>query len=67
MVQYLQGVNCSGDTPCKKPFGVIMAVAGGLFLGAISAPYIYTKMLKSYPTEEVLIIFMRLSLVWSIF
>jgi len=59
MVPYLQGVNLSGGTPSKKPFGVIMAVAGGQFLGGIPAPYIYTKMLKSYPTEEVLRIFMR--------
>ena len=44
-----------------------MAVAGGFFLEAISAPDIYTKMLKSYPTEEILIIFMGLSLAWSIF
>ena len=67
MVPYLKGINCSGDTHCKKPFGVINAVEGGLFFEAITAPYIYTKMLKSYPTEEVLIIFMRLSLAWSIF
>ena len=63
MVPYLKGVNCSGDTPCKKPFGVIMPIAVGFFLRAISAPYIYSKILKSYPIEEVLIIFMRLSLV----
>ena len=59
MVPYLQGVNLSGGTPSRKPFGVIIAVAGGLFLGAIPAPYIYTKMLKTYPSEEVLKIFMR--------
>ncbi len=59
MVPYLQGVNLSGGSPSKKPFGVIIAVAGGLFLGAIPAPFIYTKLLKTYPTEEVLKIFMR--------
>ena len=59
MVPYLQGVNLSGGTPSRKPFGVIIAVAGGLFLGAIPAPFIYAKMLKTYPSEEVLKIFMR--------
>ena len=59
MVPYLQGVNLSGGTPSKKPYGVIIATAGGLFLGAIPAPFIYAKLLKTYPTEEVLKIFMR--------
>ena len=59
MVPYLQGVNLSGGTPSKKPFGVIFAVAGGLFLGGIPAPFIYNKLLKTYPTEDVLKIFMR--------
>ena len=59
MVPYLQGVNLSGGTPSKKPFGVIFATAGGLFLGGIPAPFIYTKLLKSYPTEDVLRIFMK--------
>ena len=59
MVPYLQGVNLSGGTPSKKPFGVIFATAGGLFFGGIPAPFIYSKLLKTYPTEEVLKIFMR--------
>ena len=59
MVPYLQGVNLSGGTPSKKPFGVIFATAGGLFLGGIPAPFIYAKLLKSYPTEDVLRIFMK--------
>ena len=59
MVPYLQGVNLSGGTPSKKPFGVIFATAGGLFLGGIPAPFIYTKLLKTYPTEQVLRIFMK--------
>ena len=59
MVPYLQGVNLSGGTPSKKPFGVIIATAGGIFLGAIPAPFVYAKLLKSYPTEDVLRIFMR--------
>ena len=59
MVPYLQGVNLSGGSPSKKPFGVIFATAGGLFLGALPAPFIYTKLLKTYPKEEVLRIFMR--------
>ena len=59
MVPYLQGVNLSGGTPSKKPFGVIFATAGGLFLGGIPAPFIYNKLLKTYPTEVVLTIFMR--------
>ena len=67
MVPYLQGVNLSGGTPSKKPFGVIIATAGGLFLGAIPAPFIYTKLLKTYPTEEVLKIFMRLLWVGAFF
>ena len=56
MALYLQGVNLSGDTPCKEHFRVIMAIAWGLFFEAIPAPYIYTKMLKSYLIKEVLII-----------
>ena len=59
MVPYLQGVNLSGGTPSKKPFGVIFATAGGLFLGALPAPFVYTKLLKTFPKEEVLRIFMR--------
>ena len=59
MVPYLQGVNLSGGSPSKKPFGVIIATAGGLFLGGIPAPFVYTKLLKTYPTEDVLRIFMR--------
>ena len=59
MVPYLQGVNLSGGTPSKKPYGVIIATAGGLFLGGIPAPFVYAKLLKTYPTEEVLKIFMR--------
>ena len=59
MVPYLQGVNLSGGTPSKKPFGVIFATAGGIFLGAIPAPFVYNKLLKTYPTEDVLKIFMR--------
>ena len=54
MSPYLQGVNCFGDTPWKKHFGVIMAVAWGLFFESINAPYIYTKMLKSYPMKKFL-------------
>ena len=67
MVPYLKGVNSSCDTPYKKPFGSIMAVAGRFFLEAISAPYIYTKMLKSYPIKEVLRIFMRFLWVGAFF
>ena len=59
MVPYLQGVNLSGGTPSKKPYGVIIATAGGIFLGAIPAPFVYAKLLKTYPTEEVLKIFMK--------
>ena len=59
MVPYLQGVNLSGGTPSKKPFGVIFATAGGIFLGGIPAPFIYSQLLKSYPTEDVLRIFMK--------
>ena len=59
MVPYLQGVNLSGGTPSKKPFGVIFATFGGIFLGALPAPFIYTKLLKTFPKEEVLRIFMR--------
>ena len=59
MVPYLQGVNLSGGTPSKKPFGVIIATAGGLFLGGIPAPFVYNQLLKTYPTEVVLKIFMR--------
>jgi hypothetical protein len=58
MVPYLQGVNLSGGTPSRKPFGVIIATAGGIFLGALPAPYIYNTLLKSYPKEKVLQIFM---------
>ena len=59
MVPYLQGVNLSGGTPSKKPFGVIIAIAGGIFLGGIPAPFVYNQLLKAYPTEVVLKIFMR--------
>ena len=67
MVPYLQGVNLSGGTPSRKPFGVIIAIAGGLFLGGIPSPYIYDTLLKSYPTEEVLRIFMRFLWVGAFF
>ena len=32
---YLQGVNLSGSTPSRKPFGILIANAGSLFLGTI--------------------------------
>ena len=67
MVPYLQGVNLSGGTPSRKPFGVIIATSGGLFLGGLPAPYIYNTLLKSYPTEEVLRIFMRFLWVGAFF
>ena len=59
MVPYLQGVNLSGGTPSKAPFGVIIATGGGVFLGGIPAPFVYAQLLKVYPKEHVLRIFMR--------
>ena len=51
MVPYLQGVNLSGGKPSRKPFGVIITIAGGLFLGGIPAPFIYRQLSKAYSTE----------------
>lgn len=60
---YLQGVNLSGGTPSRKPFGVILANAGGLFLGTIPGPKVYAYCLENYSREDTLKIFMRVLLV----
>ena len=67
MGPYLQGCNLSAGTPSKKPFGVTISNICGILFGAIPAPYIYATLLKSYPKEEVLAIFMRFLLVGVIF
>ena len=67
MGPYLQGCNLSAGTPSKKPFGITISNISGILFGAVPAPYIYATLLKSYPKEEVLAIFMRFLLVGVIF
>ena len=67
MGPYLQGTNLSAGTPSKKPFGVTISNVCGILLGAVPAPYIYATLLKSFPKEQVLGIFMRFLLVGVIF
>ena len=59
-IPYLQGVNLSGGTPSRKPFGILCANAGALFLGTIPGPKIYQYCLRNYSKEDTLKIFMRL-------
>ena len=67
MVPYFQGTNLSAGTPSRKPFGVTINTLAVLILAAIPAPYIFATLLKYFPKEEVLAIFMRLLLVGAIF
>ncbi len=67
MGPYLQGTNLSAGTPSKKPFGVTISNVCGILLGAVPAPYIYATLLKTFPKEETLAIFMRFLLVGVIF
>ena len=67
MGPYLQGTNLSAGTPSKKPFGVTISNISGILFGAIPAPYIYATLLKTFPKEEVLSIFMRFLLVGAFF
>ena len=67
MGPYLQGCNLSAGTPSKKPFGVTISNISGILFGQIPAPYIFATLLKYYPKEEALAIFMRFLLVGVIF
>ena len=67
MGPYLQGCNLSAGTPSKKPFGVTISNISGILFGQIPAPYIYATLLKYYPKEEALGIFMRFLLIGVIF
>ena len=67
MGPYLQGCNLSAGTPSKKPFGITISNISGILLGQIPAPYIYATLLKNYPKEEALAIFMRFLIVGVIF
>ena len=67
MGPYLQGCNLSAGTPSKKPFGVTISNISGILFGQIPAPYIFATLLKYYPKEEALGIFMRFLLVGVIF
>jgi F0F1-type ATP synthase assembly protein I len=67
MGPYLQGTNLSAGTPSRKPYGVTVAVISVTLLGAVPAPYIYASILKSFPKEDVLRIFMRFLIVGAIF
>ena len=67
MGPYVQGTNLSAGTPSKKPFGVTINIIAGIILGQIPAPYIYATLLKNFPKEEVLNIFMRFLIVGAIF
>ena len=67
MGPYLQGTNLSAGTPSKKPFGVTISNISGILFGAIPAPYIYATLLKTFPREECLSIFMRFLLVGAFF
>ena len=67
MGPYLQGTNLSAGTPSKKPFGVTISNVCGILLGTVPAPYIYSTLLKTFPKEKVLSIFMRFLLVGVIF
>ncbi len=67
MGPYLQGTNLSAGTPSKKPFGVTISNISGILFASVPAPYIYASLLKTYPREEVLAIFMRFLLVGVFF
>ena len=67
MGPYVQGTNLSAGTPSKKPFGVTINTIAALLLGTVPAPYIYATLLKNFPKEEVLNIFMRFLIVGCFF
>lgn len=67
MGPYVQGTNLSAGTPSKKPFGVTINTIAALLLGQVPAPYIYATLLKNFPKEEVLNIFMKFLIVGAIF
>ena len=67
MGPFVQGTNLSAGTPSKKPFGVTINTIAGILLGQIPAPYIYNSLLKSFPKEDVLNIFMKFLIVGCVF
>ncbi len=67
MGPFVQGTNLSAGTPSKKPFGVTINTIAGILLGQIPSPYIYNTLLKSFPKEDVLNIFMKFLIVGCVF
>jgi hypothetical protein len=67
MGPFVQGTNLSAGTPSRKPFGVTVNIIAGMILGQIPAPYIYSSLLKRFPREDVLNIFMKFLIVGCVF